>query len=80
MQLLKAIHVGKSRQQTQKPKLTKEYVFDNARKDKEVRVVTSGIFYCRNSTEIKVVARFKLHRGLTVTCSEIGNKNIPPIR
>jgi hypothetical protein len=24
------------------------------------------------------VARFKLHRGLTVTCSEIGNKNIPP--
>jgi hypothetical protein len=23
------------------------------------------------------VARFKLHRGLTVTCSEIGNKNIP---
>jgi len=26
------------------------------------------------------VARFKLHRGLTVTCFEIGNKNIPPIR
>jgi len=24
-----------------------------------------------------VVARFKLHHGLTVTCSEIGNKNIP---
>ncbi|MGF7140751.1 hypothetical protein [Roseimarinus sediminis] len=24
------------------------------------------------------MARFKLHRGLTVTCSEIGNKNIPP--
>ncbi len=23
------------------------------------------------------VARFKLHHGLTVTCSEIGNKNIP---
>jgi len=23
------------------------------------------------------MARFKLHRGLTVTCSEIGNKNIP---
>ena len=23
------------------------------------------------------VARFKLHRGLTVTCSAIGNKNIP---
>jgi len=23
------------------------------------------------------VARFKLHRGLTVTRSEIGNKNIP---
>jgi len=27
-----------------------------------------------------VVARFKLHHGLTVTCSEIGNKNIPPKR
>jgi len=26
------------------------------------------------------VARFKLHRGLTVMCSVIGNKNIPPIR
>jgi hypothetical protein len=25
-----------------------------------------------------VVARFKLYRGLTVTYSEIGNKNIPP--
>jgi hypothetical protein len=25
----------------------------------------------------KVVACFKLHRDLTVTCSEIGNKNIP---
>src|SRR5690606_5377855 len=24
------------------------------------------------------VARFKLHCGLTVTCSEVGNKNIPP--
>jgi hypothetical protein len=24
-----------------------------------------------------VVARFKLHRSLIVTCSEIGNKNIP---
>ncbi|HPL94463.1 MAG TPA: TolC family protein [Paludibacteraceae bacterium] len=24
------------------------------------------------------VARFKLHRGLTVLCFEIGNKNIPP--
>src|SRR5690606_24566072 len=23
-------------------------------------------------------ARFKLYRGLTVTCSEVGNKNIPP--
>ncbi len=23
------------------------------------------------------VARFKLHHGLTVACSEIGNKNIP---
>jgi len=23
------------------------------------------------------VARFKLHRIMTVTCSEIGNKNIP---
>jgi hypothetical protein len=23
------------------------------------------------------VARFKLHRGLTVKCSEVGNKNIP---
>ena len=28
--------------------------------------------------KLTAVARFKLHRGLTVTCSEIGNKNIPP--
>jgi hypothetical protein len=28
----------------------------------------------RKSTE---VARFKHHHGLTVTCSEVGNKNIP---
>jgi hypothetical protein len=27
--------------------------------------------------KLTVVARFKLHRGLTVTYSEIGNKNIP---
>jgi hypothetical protein len=26
----------------------------------------------------KAVARFKLYHGLTITCSEIGNKNIPP--
>jgi len=53
MQLLKAIHVGKSYQQTQKPKLTKEYVFAYARKN-EVRVVTCGIFYCRVSAEMNV--------------------------
>jgi len=43
----------------------------------ELRWVTCGIFYCRDSAEINGVARFKLHRGLTVTCSEVGNKNIP---
>ena len=53
MQLLKAIHVGKSHQPTQMPKLAKEYVFANARKDEEVRVVTCGIFYCRDSAKMK---------------------------
>ena len=36
--------------------------------------VTRGIFYCRDSAKMKVVARFKLHRGLTVKCSVISNK------
>jgi hypothetical protein len=40
--------------------------------------ITSGIFYCRDSAKMKAVARFKLHRGLIVKCSVIGNKNISP--
>ncbi len=43
MQPLKAIHIGKSHYPTQRPKLAKEYVFANLRKDEEVRVVPSCI-------------------------------------
>jgi len=41
------------------------------------RHTTGGIFYCRVSAEFSVSASNKLYRSLTVTSSEIGNKNIP---
>ena len=43
-------------------------------------MLTGGIFYCRVSAGFSVSASNKLSCILTVTCSEIGNKNIPPIR
>lgn len=47
---------------------------------KEGQLVTGGIFYCRDSACFSVSASNKLLCNLTGKCSEIGNKNIPPIR
>jgi hypothetical protein len=47
---------------------------------KKHEALTGGIFYCRDSGYFSVSASNKLSCNLTVTCSEIGNKNIPPIR
>ena len=47
---------------------------------KEGQLVTGGIFYCRDSGYFSVSASNKLSCNLTGQCSEIGNKNIPPIR
>ncbi len=47
---------------------------------KEGQLVTGGIFYCRVSAGFSVSASNKLSCNLTGQCSEIGNKNIPPIR
>jgi len=44
----------------------------------EIRTITRGIFYCRDSAEINDCGSLQLQHGLTVKCSEIGNKNIPP--
>lgn len=44
----------------------------------EGQLATLGMFYCRDSAKInRCSSRFKLHRGMTLTCSEIVNKNIP---
>jgi len=48
--------------------------------DKNGQLVTGGIFYCRDSASFSVSASNKLSCNLTGQCSEIGNKNIPPIR
>ncbi len=48
--------------------------------DKNGQLVTGGIFYCRDSADFSVSASNKLSCNLTSLCSEIGNKNIPPIR
>ena len=45
---------------------------------KEGQLVTGGIFYCRDSGYFNVYASNKLSCNLTVNCSGIGNKNIPP--
>ena len=47
---------------------------------KELRWVTRGIFYCRDSANLNVSASNKLSCILTDLYYEIGNKNIPPIR
>jgi len=47
---------------------------------KNAQLVTGGIFYCRDSVGFSVSASNKLWCNLTGQCSEIGNKNIPPIR
>ena len=52
----------------------------NLRTDKNRQCITGGIFYCRDSGYFSVSASNKLSCNLTVKCSEIGNKNIPPIR
>jgi len=46
----------------------------------ELRWVTCGIFYCRDSADFSVSASNKLTCNLKGQCSEIGNKNIPPNR
>jgi len=45
---------------------------------KELRWVTRGIFYCRDSAGFSIFASNKLLCNLTDLCFEIGNKNIPP--
>ena len=52
----------------------------NLRTDKNRQCITGGIFYCRDSGYFSVSAYNKLSCNLTGQCSEIGNKNIPPIR
>ena len=52
----------------------------NLRTDKNRQCITGGIFYCRDSAGFSVSASNKLSCNLTGQCSEIGNKNIPPIR
>jgi hypothetical protein len=53
---------------------------DRLTNDKNGQLVTGGIFYCRDSGDFSVSASNKLSCNLTGKCSEIGNKNIPPIR
>jgi len=53
---------------------------DRISNDKNGQLVTGGIFYCRDSGYFSVSAFNKLSCNLTVTCFEIGNKNIPPNR
>jgi len=53
---------------------------DRITNDKNGQLVTGGIFYCRDSGYFSVSAFNKLSCNLTVTCFEIGNKNIPPNR
>jgi len=47
---------------------------------KQAQPLTGGIFYCRDSAGFSVSASNELSCNLTGKCSEIGNKNIPPIR
>jgi len=46
---------------------------------KEGRLVTVGIFYCRDSAGFSVFESNKLSCNLTGQCFEIGYKNIPLI-
>ena len=46
----------------------------------KAQLATGGIFYCRDSAGFSVSVSKKLSCILTVKCSEIGNKNIPPNR
>lgn len=45
MTALNAIHIGKSHKPTHKPKLAKEYVFDNADKNERRRSTCGNITY-----------------------------------
>jgi len=60
--------------------ITRKLNNDNGLQDwkTEHQAVTGGIFYCRDSAGFSVSATNKLSCKLTVPCSEIGNKNIPP--
>jgi len=62
--------------------ITRKLYNDNGLHDWETehQAVTGGIFYCRSSAGFSVSASNKLSCNLTVKCSEIGNKNIPPNR
>ena len=51
---------------------------DRFTKDKNGQLVTSGIFYCRDSASFSVSASNKLSCIFTGQCFKIGNKNIPP--
>jgi hypothetical protein len=62
--------------------MTRKLNIDNDLQDwkTEHQAVTSGMFYCRDSTGFSVSASNKLLCNLIGKCFEIGNKNIPPIR
>jgi len=73
-----ATHIAKSHKPTRKPKLGKECGCPNARTEKQTTKAQHAVYFIAEIVlKSTAVARFKLHHGLTVTCSEIGNKNIP---
>jgi len=73
MPTLKAIHIGKSHQQTHKPKLAKEYVFANAdsRTKKKYDCPTMAIRNAGESADMKVITVNKLTTKRKVKCLEI---------
>ena len=62
--------------------MTRKLNIDNGLRGqrKERQLVTGGIFYCRVIAGFSVSASNKLSCNLTGQYSEIGNKNISPIR
>jgi hypothetical protein len=69
---LKAIHIGKSHQPTQKPKLAKEYVFANADRltKKKYDCPTMAICNAGESADIKVITLNILTAKRKVKCLE----------